>query len=60
MRYARSYFFDFHAVVAYPSDLGLTLMGGWRRLRPHFDGHCFMINGDIVFKGLYAGLGYRC
>ena len=59
VRYARSYFFDFHAVLAYRFDSGVMLVGGWRRLRLHFDDRRFIINGDIVFKGFYAGLGYR-
>ncbi len=57
--YAKSYFFDLRAGVAYHFDSGLLLSAGWRRLRLHFDDDRFTINGDMVFKGAYAGIGYR-
>lgn len=58
-QYAKSYFFDLRAGLAYHFGSGLSLALGWRRLRLHFDDSRFNINGDMVFKGAYAGMGYR-
>lgn len=59
VRYAKSYFFDLRAGLAYHFGSGLVLSAGWRRLRLHFEDSRFTINGDMVFKGAYAGIGYR-
>lgn len=59
IQYAKSYFFDLRTGLAYHFDSGLLLSAGWRRLRLHFDDSRFTINGDMVFKGVYAGIGYR-
>ncbi len=59
VKYARNYFFDFRAAVKYRFASGVLLVAGWRRLRLHFDDSRFTVNGDLVFKGAYAGVGYR-
>lgn len=59
IQYGKSYFFDLRAGLAYQFDSGLLLSAGWRRLRLHFDDSHFNVNGDMVFKGTYAGVGYR-
>ncbi len=59
IQYAKSYFFDLRTGLVYRFGSGLQLVAGWRRLRMNFDDSRFAINGDIVFKGAYAGIGYR-
>lgn len=59
VKYARNYFFDFRAAVEYKFASGVLVVAGWRRLRLHFDDSRFTVNGDLVFKGAYAGVGYR-
>jgi len=56
LRYAGNYVFDSHAGLDY-RVMGLVLSAGWRRLRLHLDDSSFSVNGDVEFKGVYAGLG---
>lgn len=58
VKYARNYFFDVRVAFKYRFGSGLLLVAGWRRLRLHFDDSRFTVNGDLVFKGAYAGVGY--
>jgi len=59
IQYAKSYFFDLRTGLAYRFGSGLQLSAGWRRLRLKFNDSRFTVNGNMVFKGAYAGIGYR-
>lgn len=58
IQYAKSYFFDVRTGLQYHFDSGLVLKAGWRRLRLNFDDSRFAVNGNLMFKGLYAEVGY--
>ncbi|MGH8224944.1 MAG: TIGR04219 family outer membrane beta-barrel protein, partial [Gammaproteobacteria bacterium] len=57
--YKSSYLYDFRAGIAYHFGFGLSLKAGYRRYRLKVDDSNFSLNGDLDFKGPYAGLSWR-
>ncbi len=57
--YKSSYLYDFRAGIAYRFGFGLALKAGYRRYRLKVDDDNFSLNGDLDFKGPYAGLSWR-
>lgn len=57
--YASSYFFDTRAGVDVHFPIGLVLNVGYRRLKLRLNNTAMDINGDIDYKGPYAGLAWR-
>lgn len=57
--YASSYFFDTSVGVDLRLPFGMVLDAGYRRLKLRLNNTKLAINGDLSYKGPYAGLGWR-
>jgi hypothetical protein len=54
--HARSYLYDFRIGFKYRFSSGLGIAVGYRRWRLHLDDTSLSVNGNMDFKGPYAGL----
>ncbi len=57
--YASSYLYDFRIGINYHFASGLIIGLGYRRWRLHLDNTDWSVNGDLDFKGPYAGIAWR-
>lgn len=59
VRYSTNYLSDYRAGVAYAFATGVVLSAGWREFHLRLRSSRFEVKGDLEFKGIYAGVGYR-
>lgn len=57
--YSSNYLYDFRAGIVYRFGSGLAVKAGYRRFRLKVEDDRFTLNGDIDFRGPYAGLSWR-
>lgn len=59
MSYGSSYFFDARVGVELHLPFGMVFDAGYRHLKLRLNNTKLSINGDLSYKGPYAGLGWR-